>query len=98
MSRDLINARTNGPSGSSHNLKRRNSALVLAACLSSVILATVIIFLPTVLAAPFGTDLGSFNGVTVFSNGSSGYYSGLSNTLNGIYTGIKWQCVEYVRR
>ncbi|RJR20021.1 MAG: CHAP domain-containing protein [Nitrospiraceae bacterium] len=49
-------------------------------------------------AAAFGTDLGDFNGVTAYSNGSTSYYSGQQNYYNGSYTGIKWQCVEYVRR
>lgn len=46
----------------------------------------------------FDTYLGQFNGVAVYSNGTSNYYSGTANYVNGTYTGIKWQCVEYVRR
>ncbi|MBU0975990.1 CHAP domain-containing protein [Patescibacteria group bacterium] len=46
----------------------------------------------------FGSYLGEFNGVAVYSNGYAEYYSGQANYVNGIYTGIKWQCVEYVRR
>ncbi len=49
-------------------------------------------------ALPFGTSLGSFNGVVAYSNGSSTYVSPTSNYVGGKYTGIQWQCVEYVRR
>jgi surface antigen len=51
-----------------------------------------------VIAAAFGTNLGDFNGVTVFSNGSPSFNSGQNNYINGTYIGLKWQCVEYVRR
>jgi uncharacterized repeat protein (TIGR02543 family) len=47
---------------------------------------------------PFGTSLGSFNGVTTYSNGSGTYDSGIHNNDTGIFTGLKWQCVEYVQR
>jgi hypothetical protein len=70
-------------------------SIVLFSCLGLMIMGP---FVSGVLSASFGTNLGSFNGVTAFSNGSAGHYSGVSNTVNGIYTGIKWQCVEYVRR
>jgi surface antigen len=46
----------------------------------------------------YGTLLGSFNGVNVYSNGSPGYFSGVTNTVNGYVTGYKWQCVEYIVR
>ncbi len=49
-------------------------------------------------ATAFGTYLGQFNTVAAYSNGSASYYSAIANTVNGYYTGIKWQCVEYVRR
>lgn len=50
-------------------------------------------------ATSFGTYLGQFNTVSAFSNGSVNYYSSISNFMaDGFYTGIKWQCVEYVRR
>ncbi len=53
---------------------------------------------------PFGTYLGEFNGVEAYSNGSTNYVCpwetdpDCKNYVNGQYTGIKWQCVEYVRR
>ena len=47
---------------------------------------------------PFGTLLGEYQGVEGFSNGSDHHFSGEQNILNGITTGIKYQCVEYARR
>ena len=49
-------------------------------------------------ASSYGTRLGSFNGVDVYSNGSSSYASNVYYTLNGYRTGMKWQCVEYTSR
>lgn len=54
----------------------------------------------------FGTYLGSVNTVGVYSNGYSGYWSGVYNyvnrTSNGktttFKTGAKWQCVELPSR
>ncbi|CAF3518297.1 unnamed protein product [Rotaria socialis] len=36
--------------------------------------------------------------VPVYSNGDDSFFSGKSNFLYGVYTGVKWQCVEYARR
>ncbi len=47
---------------------------------------------------PFDTVVGSFNGVTAYSNGSVEYDSGKRNDKNRPDSGIKWQCVEFVRR
>jgi|GEM_PF-2386287 len=47
---------------------------------------------------PFGTQVGIFNGVPSYSNGTTSYVSNISNYYQGQYTGIKWQCVEYARR
>ena len=47
---------------------------------------------------PFGTVLGSFQGVEGRSNGSDHYSSGESNFHNGLYTGGAYQSVEYARR
>ncbi len=49
-------------------------------------------------ATSFGTKLGTFNGVDAYSNCDADYYSGIYNYEGGTYTGIKWQCVEYVNR
>src|ERR1039458_10179289 len=46
---------------------------------------------------PWGTALGSFNGVVNYSNGSGTYSSGVYNTSLGINSGLEWQCVEYVQ-
>ena len=47
---------------------------------------------------PFGSILGEYQGVSGFSNGHDHYYSRQQNFVNGFYTGVKYQCVEYVRR
>jgi glutathionylspermidine amidase/synthetase len=67
----------------------------------SFLLVLVLCLLPlslTYAAQPFGTYLGSFNGVVSYSNGSTSNVSNQSNYVNGTYIGMKWQCVEYVRR
>jgi hypothetical protein len=46
----------------------------------------------------FGTIIGTFNGVSAYSNQKGQTNSSESNYFNGVYTGIKWQCVEYARR
>ena len=59
-----------------------------------------LIFLLTYLAgySQFGTVVGSFNGITAYSNGSNKNVSGLYNYMNSVNTGMKWQCVEYAQR
>lgn len=47
---------------------------------------------------PYGTLLGNFNNINVYSNGTSGNVSNEYNYVNGTNTGMKWQCVEYVNR
>lgn len=49
-------------------------------------------------ASGFNTYLGSFDGVSIYSNGSNGYNSKQSNYYNGYRTGLKWQCVEFTSR
>ena len=46
----------------------------------------------------FGCVLGTYQGVDGLSNGSDYHYSGEQNFVGGVYTGIKYQCVEYARR
>ena len=36
--------------------------------------------------------------VPAYSNGNDEHFSGESHTVHGIFTGYKWQCVEYARR
>ena len=45
----------------------------------------------------FGTVLGSYKGVNAFCNRSAGWGAG-PNFVDGIYTGYKYQCVEFARR
>ena len=44
----------------------------------------------------YGDIIGSFNGVQAYSNIDNKIDT--PNYYNNIYTGLKWQCVEYVRR
>jgi hypothetical protein len=44
----------------------------------------------------YGDIIGTFNGVQSYSNIDNKI--DYPNYYNGIYTGLKWQCVEYVRR
>jgi hypothetical protein len=44
----------------------------------------------------YGDIIGSFNGVQSYSNTDN--KTDIPNYYNNIYTGLKWQCVEYVRR
>ncbi|MDS4032381.1 MAG: CHAP domain-containing protein [Candidatus Contendobacter sp.] len=63
---------------------------------------------PTAAASPpsscqdnryrFGATTGSYNGVPVYSNCKSDYFSEQANPYPGYTTGYKWQCVEYVAR
>jgi hypothetical protein len=50
-------------------------------------------------ATPYGMVLGtSRRGIEAHSNCSTACVTYESNYLNNIYTGTKWQCVEYARR
>lgn len=50
----------------------------------------------------FGVKIGSFEGVDAYSNRNTSYYTNDKNYINKdgvkVFTGIKWQCVEYARR
>jgi len=45
-----------------------------------------------------GEELDSFNGVSVYYNGTSAGIHGVHFTADGYGLGVKWQCVEFVRR
>lgn len=48
---------------------------------------------------PYGQVLGTTrDGIQSYSNCQSNCVVFVPNTLNGTYTGIKWQCVEFTRR
>jgi trypanothione synthetase/amidase len=47
---------------------------------------------------PFGTELGVYDGVIGYSNGNDENISTELNFIGKIFTGLKWQCVEYARR
>jgi glutathionylspermidine amidase/synthetase len=63
----------------------------------SVIALLVLICVYVELPKPFGTPLGSVNGVIAYSayqpNGPDA-----PNLVNNMFTGLKWQCVEFARR
>ena len=46
----------------------------------------------------FGTIIGTYNGVSAYSNQKGQTKCSDANYFNGVYTGMKWQCVEYARR
>lgn len=53
----------------------------------------------TACVTDYGKPLGSdAKGVTAFSNCNSSCVVFDPNKVKGVYTGIKWQCVEYARR
>jgi hypothetical protein len=45
-----------------------------------------------------GQQIDSLNGVSVFYNGSFGNISGRNITKDGYNLGLKYQCVEFVKR
>ena len=45
-----------------------------------------------------GAELGSNSGVVSYCNEGATVESSTDNYFDGIYTGTKWQCVEYARR
>jgi surface antigen len=46
----------------------------------------------------FGTRIDSLNGVSVYYNGSVGNIKGRNKTADGYNLGLKYQCVEFVKR
>jgi glutathionylspermidine amidase/synthetase len=49
--------------------------------------------------SPWGTVLGTADGgVPAYSNCKAGCVVSVPNTVHGVYTGIRWQCVEFARR
>jgi glutathionylspermidine amidase/synthetase len=51
------------------------------------------------MTLPFGEIIGiDFNGIVAYSCNNSPKKDNLSFIQNNIYSGIKWQCIEYVRR
>jgi hypothetical protein len=45
-----------------------------------------------------GQPVDKFNGVSVYYNGSVGHVSGRNKTADGYNLGLKYQCVEFVKR
>jgi hypothetical protein len=65
-----------------------------------IVILTILIILYNFLGQSykFGNKIGTFHGVTAYSNQRHETKCKDANYYNGIYTGIKWQCVEFVRR
>lgn len=48
---------------------------------------------------PYNQVLGiASSNVPAYSNGDDDYFSGQPNHLHGVFTGYRWQCVEFARR
>jgi len=63
-----------------------------------IIILAIIVYNFAPRTYKFGDKIGTFDGVTAYSNQRDETNSSAPNYYNGIYTGIKWQCVEFVRR
>ncbi|MBX7044621.1 MAG: T9SS type A sorting domain-containing protein [Ignavibacteria bacterium] len=66
--------------------------------MSVFLLSINFVFISSIVADPWGTPLGEYNGVICYSNGNTGYASNQTNYQNGTNTGMKWQCPEYINR
>jgi len=73
-------------------------------CIVIYFLINLVFFQKVDAAEPFGTSLGNFNGIIAYSNCSTSCTACNNNCSSynyandGKYLGIKWQCVEFVRR
>ena len=63
-----------------------------------IIILAIIVYNFTSRTYKFGDKIGTFDGITAYSNQCDEINSWTPNYYNGLYTGIKWQCVEFVRR
>ena len=75
--------------------KNKNILLIFAII---VILIIFIIYKYATGYHKFGDKIGTFKGVDAYSNQLGKTNSLDPNYYNGIYTGQKWQCVEFARR
>jgi hypothetical protein len=62
------------------------------------VLLIIILIIINKIQNNFEDIIGTFNGVDSYSNKENKTNLFDDNYHNGIYTGIKWQCVEYARR
>jgi hypothetical protein len=77
-------------------MKSKNLKILLIILI--IILATIVIYHFINRSYQFGDIIGTFEGVEVYSNQRGETNSSDKNYYNGLYTGHKWQCVEFVRR
>lgn len=76
------------------NKNTQNILLIIITIISIIIL--IYIFVNS--SYQFGDIIDTFDGVDAYSNQKGETNCTDVNYYNGIYTGIKWQCVEFVRR
>jgi Tol biopolymer transport system component len=81
------------------NFNTRSLGALTALALAFVTLTTSLVP-PTKAAQPFNTYLGQFRTVEARSNhGSTSPQNFINHALYGnVYTGLRWECVEYMRR
>lgn len=66
--------------------------------LSFLLIGLLIFILTKYWSYIFDDQIGDFNGVSIYSNKRNENGENKKNYYNGVFTGIKWQCVEYARR
>lgn len=74
---------------------------IFAFAFAFILIATFLLFYyfyTSFTVKKFGAIVGTFNGVPAYSNQKGVTKCSDANYFNGVYTGIKWQCVEYARR
>jgi glutathionylspermidine amidase/synthetase len=71
-----------------------NYGILLA---GSIITLLVLISVYSEIPKPFGTPLGTSNGITAYSSYNSPTHQ-RPNFQQNQFTGMQWQCVEFVRR
>lgn len=74
------------------------SSFLSTSFLSTVLLIIFLIMLKKYWSYIFDDQIGEWNGVSVYSNKRYENDEMVKNYYNGVFTGIKWQCVEYARR
>lgn len=79
-------------------LAKYNKIISISVFILIVIFILFLIYKYVTSYYKFGDKIGTFNGVEAYSNQRDETNSLDSNYYNGIYTGQKWQCVEFARR
>lgn len=80
---------------------RRRIKRIVWISVAAIVLIIFLVLNRTLNATPFcavGDRLDSLNGVVVYYNGGAGNVSGRNVTEDGYNLGLKYQCVEFVKR